>query len=180
MSSCLSLDRDQVCVVAAVVGSMPSVARNLSRVRVELTESVVTILQLRWRCLSSFSRRSKPPSLLRERWHDCMEYELATWSRGRVSQEFSHRCQMSYASQVMRKEQQPPTGAATIRRNLCQDGPLGSAIRWPATPLGTFGFARLSPENVGRRLQNEAAEMPVIGLGPAGQAGDFPSRRYLP
>ena len=93
---------------------------------------------------------------------------------------FGHRCQMSYPSQVMRKEQQLRTGAATIRRKLCQDGLPGSAIRWPATPLGTFGFARLSPENVGRRLQNEAAEMPVIGLGPAGQAGDFPSRRYLP
>jgi hypothetical protein len=86
---------------------------------------------------------------------------------------------MSYAFQLMRKEQQLRTGAATIRRNLCQDGLPGSAIRWPATPLGTFGFARIPPEDVGRRLQHETAEMPVIGLGRAGQAGDFPSRRRL-
>jgi hypothetical protein len=43
--------------------------------------------------------------------------------------------QMSYAFQLMRKEQQLPTGAATIRRNLCQEGLPGSAIRWPAAPL---------------------------------------------
>jgi|APEBP8051073058_1049385.scaffolds.fasta_scaffold29934_2 hypothetical protein len=87
---------------------------------------------------------------------------------------------MSYASRLMRREQQLRTGAAAIRRKLYQDGLPGSAIRWPATPLGTFGFARIPPEDVGRRLQNETAEMPVGGLGPAGQAGDFPSRRYLP
>ena len=86
---------------------------------------------------------------------------------------------MSYAFQLMRKEQQLPTGAATIRRYLCLDGLPGSAIRWPATPLGTVGFARMPPQDVGRRLQHETAEMPALGFGRAGQAGDFPSRRHL-
>ena len=86
---------------------------------------------------------------------------------------------MSYAFQLMRKEQQLPTGAATIRRYLCLDGLPGSAIRWPATPLGTVGFARMPPQDVGRRLQHETAEMHVIGFGRAAQAGDFPSRRHL-
>ena len=86
---------------------------------------------------------------------------------------------MSYAFQLMRKKQQLPTGAATIRRNLCQEGLPGSAIRWPATPLSTFGFARMPPQDVGRRLQHETAQMPVIRLRRAGQAGDFASRRRL-
>ena len=86
---------------------------------------------------------------------------------------------MSYAFQLMRKEQQLPTGAATIRRNLCQDGLPGSAMRWPVTPLSTFGFARIPPQDVGRRLQHQTAERPVIGSERAGQAGDFPYRRHL-
>ena len=86
---------------------------------------------------------------------------------------------MSYAFQLMRKEQQLPTGAATIRRNLCQEGLRSSAIRWPPTPVGTVGFARLPPQDVGRRLQHETAEMLAIGFGRAVQAGDFASRRRL-
>jgi len=86
---------------------------------------------------------------------------------------------MSYAFQLMRKEQQLPTGAATIRRNLCQDGLPGSAMRWPVTPLSTFGFSRIPPQDVGRRLRHQTAEVPAIGLGRAGQAGDFPHRRHL-
>ena len=86
---------------------------------------------------------------------------------------------MSYAFQLMRKEQQLPTGADTIRRYLCLDGLPGSAIRWPATPLSTVGFARMPPQDVGRRLQHETADMPGIGFGRAVEAGDFASRRHL-
>ena len=86
---------------------------------------------------------------------------------------------MSYAFQLMRKEQQLPTGADTIRRYLCLDGLPGSAIRWPATPLSTVGFARMPPQGVGRRVQHETAEMLAIGFGRAVQAGDFASRRRL-